>query len=119
MANIEQSAPDGASSKMVNLLVRIVVLFNVFLIALGFTENAERGGLPEKLFGHLRFDGFRFDFVWLCLSTATLFLATFFFASLYRESKAARSNTGFCIVGLLAFCIYVGYVLFSGVLDFG
>jgi hypothetical protein len=48
-----------------------------------------------------------------------LFFAAFFFAALYGESKAARVNAGFCIAGLLAFCIYIFFALFSGVLYFG
>jgi hypothetical protein len=119
MADIEQAVPDGAISRVVSLLVRVVVSFNLLLIALGFTENAEWGDLPEELFGPLRFGGFRFDFVWLCFSTTALFFAAFFFAALYGESKAARVNAGFCIAGLLAFCIYIFFALFSGVLYFG
>jgi hypothetical protein len=119
MTDIEQSAPDGASNKVFNLLLRIVVSFNLLLIALGFTENAGPGrNLPEELFGHLRFGGLRFDFVWLFLSSGALFLATFFVA-LFGKSRAARVNTGFCIAGWLAFCIYIFYIAFSGVLDFG
>jgi hypothetical protein len=119
MADIEQSAPHDASNKVVSLLVRAVASFNLLVIALGFTETGERAGLSEELFGWLRFGGFRLDFVWLCFSTVALFGATFLFLADAGKSGTAKVNAAFCIAGVLAFCIYIGYVLLSGVLYFG
>jgi hypothetical protein len=48
MTDIENSVLHDASNKVVNPVLRIVVSFNVLLIALGFTETGARAGLKER-----------------------------------------------------------------------
>jgi hypothetical protein len=105
------------------LAVWVVAVANLLLIWLSwipwFGGTAQHAGIVDKLLGHIRFGGFRADFVWLCLSTVALFLAALFFILRSRTSRDARISAALCAAAVLSFVLYIWHALFSGVLDFG
>ena len=104
-------------------IFRFVVALNFLRFALSFWPHFEgtaaRPGLADSLFGIYRSDGFRLDFSWLILSTFAVFAAIFYFFGEAKHDRRAKIDALFCIAWVLAFVIYVGKALITGVLDFG
>jgi hypothetical protein len=105
------------------LVAWVVAIANISLIWLSWTSwfggTAQHAGIADKLFGQLRFGGFRADIVWLCLSSAVLFFAGWFFILKSRKSRYARISAGLCVAEVLSFVTYVWHSLTSGLLYFG
>jgi hypothetical protein len=114
---------DNRAKSREGLMIRGVVLFNAALIAVSWTRwfsgDAKHVGWADRLFGQIRFGGFRADFLWIVLSTAALGIAFLYFASQSFRSREARVNAMFCLCGIVAFCLFIYRVLTTGVLDFG
>jgi hypothetical protein len=55
----------------------------------------------------------------LLLTSAILFLGLLFFIVQFRRSRVARVNAVLCLVGVLAFVVYLYHALVSGLLYFG
>ena len=120
---IDDSPQTHDDFTMADFLLRAGVSVNLLLIALTwwprFSGSETRIGLADQLFGQLRIGGFRIDVVWLVLSSAALFFASFYFLNNTRERRTALLNGMFCVAGVLAFIVYVHKLLTSGLLYFG
>jgi hypothetical protein len=110
-------------AKRRDVLLRLTVMFNLLLMALSWSswfEGSEHEiGTADRLFGGFRLSGFRGDLVWLFFSTAVLTLPFIYFVIRARENRRARFNAVWCLVGILAFCLFVYHVLTGGLLYFG
>ncbi len=105
-----------------HLLLRSLVLFNLAFIALScvpwFSGTAKTPGFADRLFGNLRFGGFRADVVWLTLSTGAILLALPVFAVQFR-ARSIQVSVLLCIAEIASFCGYVYYALRSGLFYMG
>jgi hypothetical protein len=119
----KEAVEQSSSSTKASQLVWSVTAFNCFLVVLSWTiwfgGDAQHVGVADRLFGHLRSDGFRVDIIWLFISNVVLGIAFPVFLSKARRSFAARKNAALCAVSILAFCADIVHALTSGVLDFG
>jgi hypothetical protein len=101
----------SSSSRIASLLLRSTVLFNLLLVGLAWSpwfEGNERDiGFADKLFGELRFGGFRADVVWLFFSSFLLLFPLLYFFERAKGSGAARLNVIFCVAGIAGFCFFL------------
>jgi len=116
------SSTEAQRSKIAlrTFVVWLVAIANLSLIWFPWFGGTEQhAGMADKLFGQMRFSGFRADVVWLCLSTGVLFFAGWFFILQARKSRDARISAGLCVAEVLSFAMYVWHALTSGILYFG
>lgn len=115
--------------RLLVFLFRGVVAVNFLYVALSFLpwfkETPGGGAMYERLFGAYRLGGFRVDFVWLVASTLFIFCAAGFFVIAfifmpdYRKDRNARLDGCLSIGWVVAFLLYLAWMLFSGMIDFG
>jgi hypothetical protein len=105
------------------LIVWLVSVADLSLIWLSwfswFGGTEHHAGMADKLFGQMRFGGFRADIVWLCLSTGVLFFIGGFFLLQARTSRNARISAALCVAEVLSFAMYMWHAVTSGLLYFG
>lgn len=105
------------------LLLRGAIIVSLVLVAfsfsLWFSGTAEKAGEADRLFGSLRFAGFRADFVWVLLTTLASSVAFIPLAIAARRERVARITAALCIGQMAGFCLFIYQVLHSGTLDFG
>ncbi len=119
---IGEPPPTNDRFTMIDLLLRIGVTGNLVLISLTwwprFSGTERQAGLADEFFGQFTIGGFRIDFVWLVASSAAFLFAGFYFFKSNRESRTARINGILCVIGVLAFVVYMLKLLTSGLLYF-
>ena len=120
---IDDSTTSNDEFTLIDFLVRACVIVNLVLILLTwwprFSGSENQAGLADQVFGQFRIGGFRIDLVWIVLSSAVLFFASFHFFNSSGERKATFLNGVFCVAGVLAFIVYIHKILTSGILWFG
>lgn len=102
--------------------LRLVILMNFVRFGLSFLPwfegTSQDSGLADRIF-RTQWYGFRADFVWLTISTMFIVVALFYFLPKRREGDGVQMNVYLCIAWVLAFVVYLGKVLATGILDFG
>jgi hypothetical protein len=105
------------------LAIRGMIVINIAFLLISCTRwfggSESTVGVAEQLFGHMRFGGFRIDFVWCFLSTAVVLFAGVVFAIKARTDKDASISACVCLAEVAVFCFYIVHTFTSGVLDFG
>jgi hypothetical protein len=118
-----QGMPPKPRRHTSDLLIRWVVSLNVLLVILSwftwFGGNTQHAGVADRIFGQIRFANFRADFVWLIISTGALGFVFFYFLVQARRDRQSIVNALLCLVGIVAFCVYIFRALTNGTLDFG
>jgi hypothetical protein len=116
-------SPSSQVQRTGSYLLRGVLAIDFVRFSLSFSpwfEGSEtQAGEADRLFGIYRFSGFRADFVWLAISTLVIFFSMLLSLSNFRRDLSAKVNSYLCLAWIGAFIIYIGRLLFSGLLDFG
>lgn len=73
----------------------------------------------DRILGDYRLGGFRADGIWLFFSTVLILFAALFFIPNVGKSRSARINLFICLIGILAFALFVYRIITAGLLDFG
>ena len=114
---------DRRSGRLVAWLFRGVITLNFLRLGLSFWPwfegTAGSVGECDRLFGDLRWGGFRIDFLWLTASTLVIFVAIFPFCSLSKLDRRARLDAFLCGAWTVGYVVYLGRALATGLLDFG
>jgi len=104
------------------IALRFVLVLNFALFALSFVPKFEGTasalGLADKLFMPAA-GGFRYDFLWLIVSTALIGIAFVFLVTDRDRRSETVTDAAFSLLWVLAFVIFVARALLTGVLDFG
>lgn len=98
---------------VLDLILRSVLAVNFLLFFLSFIPAYQRWPNPAKL----DLGGFRIDFVWVCISTLFIVVASipFFVVGGIAQTKQARFRRTaiLCLLWLVCFLIYLGYSLLN------
>ncbi len=100
-----------------------VVVSDFVILALSFTTwyegTADYAGLADRLFGTIRFSGWRADVVWLFCSTLFVLLAFAIALPRFRAKAAGRRTVLIAGAWLIGAVVYVVHLLHSGLLYMG
>lgn len=94
-------------------LLRSILLANLVLLGLSFVPAfsgvGERPGLADRLWGEIRFGGWRADVAWMFGSTLLLLTAGVVLRT--REPGARQQTSMLCVLWLPCFVLYMFYVV--------
>ena len=111
-ADTERPASSHLKMTAADWALRGVLAVNVALLALSFVPAfsgiGPEPGLADRLWGNLRFGGWRADVVWMCGSTLLIFAGGLRWT---RERGARRTTSVLCWLWLPCFVGYLGYAL--------
>jgi hypothetical protein len=112
----------GDSRATVFTPVHYLLAFNTLVLALSFVPwfagTPQALGVADRLFGHIRFGGFRFDIVWLVFSFFATFVWVIYNLSTFRQ-RSHKFNALLGALWCIGFVGLVRHILISGLLDMG
>jgi hypothetical protein len=99
--------------KPMDWLLRSVLAMNVVLLGLtflpAFSGSGATPGLADRLWGDIRYGGYRADVVWMCGTTLLLIVAGVVLRT--RQPGARRTTSLLCLYWLPCFAVYLGYTV--------
>jgi hypothetical protein len=106
-AGVDRSRMGVADWLLRGLLVVNFTLFALTFIP-AFSGIGPKAGVADRWWGDYRFDGWRADVLWMCLSSVVIFAGAFRWTA---APGAWRRTSNLCRIWLACFVVYVGYVV--------